>query len=234
MGRNNHIKTVLDFGNQIKAIFTDSKLYTVKNSSGSIPDYQYFVYPFKGFNIYEPKYEVSIANCLARMLDGKIDLLITFESDGIGITKLVSSFTNIPMLICKPFHYNYECLKFVQLSGYNKRLLYLPRKLMEHKRIAIIDVIVSTGGTINSFLNALKNQGVDTEVSGIYSVVHKHNYNGYRINSKQFFGKYNYKFILELEIFPKDKGKLRTKVSLSKHLKEIKSNTEENNYANRS
>lgn len=210
----------LDFWSQIQSIFTNSRLHTIKDSNGSISNYHYFTYPFKGFDIHKPAYEVFIANCLSKMLDNKIDLLVTFESDGIGITKLVSSITDVPMLVCKPFHYNRECIKFTQLSGYHKRLLYLPKKLIDDKRIAILDVIVSTGGTINNFLEALVEQTTDVNVTGIYSVVHKHNYNDYRINPEQLFGKLDYKFLFELEI-DSNKESLETKVNLSKYSKEI-------------
>ncbi len=185
--------------------YRDSSTYTISDSKGSIKDYKYFLYPFKNFSDAKPQDEQFIAKHLAEFIDKTVDYLVTFEADGIGITKLISVLTGIPMLVCKPFHYNQAVFSFQQKTGYFERTMYCP-KLIAGKRIAIIDCIVSTGGTVKGLLDSLEKENIGTEVEGIYAVVNKTNY-----QEPNIFGTVKYHSLFNVII--EDNGKVTSAIS---------------------
>lgn len=185
-----------------------SPTYIINSNNGSITNYKYFLYPFKNFTYTDPKDEVLLAESLSKFIPKDIDFLVTFEADGIGITKLISIIMNVPMIVCKPFHYNQKVFSFIQKTGYFSRKMYCP-SLIEGKKIAIIDCIVSTGGTIKGFLSGLNNNFPDTEVAGIYSVVNKKDF-----NFKKNFAPIDFKYLFDISI--NETGKVQA--SLSKDL----------------
>jgi adenine phosphoribosyltransferase len=180
--------------------YNDSPTYAINDSKGSVKGYKYFLYPFKNFSATDPRDEKFIAEHLAVFIKKDVDFLITFEADGIGITKLISVATGIPMLVCKPFHYNQPVIPFQQRTGYFERTMYCP-EIIEGKRIAIVDCIVSTGGTIQGILEAFKKQKIDVDVRGIYAVVNKTNY---QMNT-DLFGGLEYRYLFNVVVNDEDK-----------------------------
>lgn len=172
--------------------YTQSDTYVIKNSKGSVNNYKYFVYPYKNFSETNPQDEQFIAHHLSSMISQDIDYLVTFEADGIGIGKLVSVKIDKPLIVCKPFHYNQKVFSFIQKTGYFERIMYCP-SLIQGKKIAIIDCMVSTGGTIKGFLESLTQHEQLTNVEGIYAVVNKSNYQKKGIDIFKD-KKYNYLF----------------------------------------
>ena len=186
--------------------YRDSSTYTISDSKGSVKDYKYFLYPFKNFSDTNPKDEEFIAKSLAHFINKDVDYLVTFEADGIGITKLISVLTGIPMLVCKPFHYNQQVISFSQKTGYFDRLMYCPQ-LIKGKKIAIVDCIVSTGGTVQGLLKSISELDEKVEVEGIYAVVNKTNYQ----SGEDLFDGLKYKYLFNVKI--DDEGKVVSAIS---------------------
>lgn len=180
--------------------YNNSPTYTITESEGSVDNYKYFLYPYKNFGRSLPKDEEFVAKHLAHFIDPTVDYLVTFEADGIGITKLISVITDIPMLVCKTFHYNQPVFKFTQKTGYFERDMYCP-KLVEGKKIAIVDCMVSTGGTVSGLVGAINDQKINTDIKGIYTVVNKTNYQ----ESPDLFGTILYKYLFNVVVNEHDK-----------------------------
>jgi adenine phosphoribosyltransferase len=189
----------------VLSTYRDSPTYTITDSKGSVKDYKYFLYPFKNFSDTKPADEQFIAKHLADFIDKTVDYLVTFEADGIGITKLISVITGIPMLVCKPFHYHQPVFSFQQKTGYFERTMHCP-KLIAGKRIAIVDCIVSTGGTVKGFLEALDKEDMVTEVEGVYAVVNKTNY-----QEPNIFGTLKYRSLFNVIV--EDDGRVTSAIS---------------------
>jgi adenine phosphoribosyltransferase len=187
--------------------YVNSETYIIDNSEGSIKNYHYFLYPFKNFSDSDPRDEEFIAKHLSLSLDKNIDYIITFDSDGIGISKLISVILNIPMLVCKPFHYNQAVFSLKQRTGYFEREMFCPR-LINGKKIVILDCMVSTGGTVKGFVEALRLNKIDVKVVGIYTVVNKTNYHS---DAENMFGKIPYKFLFNVLI--KEDGSVNSSIS---------------------
>ena len=137
--------------------------------------YEYFVYPYKGIT---PINSAEI-NYLAKIISDKIskdvDLIFTVETDGIFTALPVAMNLNKPLVVARSFDYKMpNPFHFTQKTGYHERELYFyfdPRKI---KRVAIIECILSTGGTIKAVIDLLEKMNI--EVGGIYTVINKINY----------------------------------------------------------
>lgn len=186
---------IKDRADSVLNSYNKSPTYVISDSKGSVKNYEYFVYPYKNFNNSLPKDEEFVAKHLGHFIPSDVDYLVTMEADGIGTTKLISTQKDIPMLVCKPFHYNQPVFKFIQKTGYFEREMYCP-KLIEGKKIAIVDCMVSTGGTVSGLLTAIKEQNINTTIEGIYAVVNKTNYQ----TGNDLFGGYPYKFLFNVLI----------------------------------
>ncbi|MEK7517619.1 MAG: hypothetical protein AAB583_03650 [Patescibacteria group bacterium] len=147
----------------------NSRIYAVANN------YNYFVYPYKGvlpIDITELNY---IGKLIAKNINPDVDLLFTFEVDGIYITQDVASKLGKDFLVARSFHYNLkEYNSIMQKTGYYEREMFFSFDKIKIKKIAIIDCVLSTGRTIKASLDFFKKQGI--EVEGVYVVVNKCNY----------------------------------------------------------
>ena len=137
--------------------------------------YEYFVYPYKGITPINNKEIKYIARSIASKISKDVDLIFSVETDGI--------FTALPvaMLLCKPLvvarSFDYKMSKyfhFTQKTGYHERELYFYFDPQKVKKVAIIDCILSTGGTIKASVDLFEKLGV--KVEGIYTVINKINY----------------------------------------------------------
>jgi len=183
--------------------YLESPVYTIKNSKGSVKNYQYFIYPYKNFTESNIENEAFIAKYMASLIPKDVDYLVTFEADGIGIGKLISYFLNKPLIICKTFHYNQKVIPFNQKTGYFERKMYCPA-IVKGKKVAIIDCMVSTGGTIKGLIKELNK--TKTKVAGVYVVVNKTNYH----KEANPFKNINYQYLFDVEVVSK---KVKTSVS---------------------
>ena len=201
-------KKMLD---KIIKVFEDAPVYEVKDLGGTVPDYKYFVYPFKGFSLVDYSLYYSLAKYLSKFISKDVEVIVTIESDGIPVASFVAAELGIPLIIAKSFHYNLPCVEFVQQTGYYNRPMYLSRAI-EGKKIALVDCMVSTGGTIEAMIGAIKTLS-DTQISGVYCINNKNNYG----DQQEEFGDYEYKYLFNTFVNSENK----VDVGMSKALKQL-------------
>jgi len=151
---------------EIIMVFENSQVYLANDRGGSVDTYKYFIYPFKGLTLVNQKLYAGAGRYLARLIPKETEVILTIESDGIGLASFVGAELELSVIICKSFHYNVPSIEFKQKTGYYERSMYLP-KIIEGKKVAIVDCLVSTGGTVRAMIEAIK-QLPQTEITGIY------------------------------------------------------------------
>ncbi len=196
---------------KIVKVFEDSPVYAVKDSGGTVAEYKYFVYPFKGFSLVDYSLYYSLGKYLARFIAKDVEAIVTVESDGIPVASFVAAELGLPLIIAKSFHYNLPCREFVQQTGYYNRKMYLS-DVIEGKKVALVDCMISTGGTMKAMIEAIKTLP-GTQISGIYCINNKNNYG----SQQEEFNGYEYKYLFNT--FVNDQNKVE--VGLSRALKEV-------------
>lgn len=137
--------------------------------------YEYFVYPYKGITPIDSKEINYLAEIFNSKIPKDVDLIFTVETDGIFLALPVSSLSEKPLVVARIFNYNMtNFFQFTQETGYYKRELFFSFDLNKIKKVAIVDCILSTGGTLKAAIDLFKKLGV--EVEGIYVVINKINY----------------------------------------------------------
>lgn len=160
----------------MKDIFNDikkrlEKMPTYKTGNG----YEYFVYPYKGITPIDDGEIKYLADIITSKIPKDVDLIFTVETDGIFTALPVAMAMEKPLVSARWFNYKMDkSFSFMQKTGYHKRKLYFYFDPKEVKKVAIIDCVLSTGGTIKAALNLFEELGV--EVAGIYTVINKVNY----------------------------------------------------------
>lgn len=183
-----------DMLDEIVHIYTQTPTYTVSRTDGMVEHYRYFLYPFKGMTLVNSALYAHLGKFLARMIPKETEVIVTIEADGIGIAHFVGAELSLPVIISKHFHYNVPHIPLVQQAGYHKRDMYLP-KVIEGKRVAFVDCMVSTGGTAKSIIDAITSLP-NTTITGIFCVNDKRNYK----NSVDSLYGYPYKYLLDVYI----------------------------------
>jgi adenine phosphoribosyltransferase len=139
----------------------------VKDSFEGVPivvkgDYHYFVHPLSdGIHRIDPDLLGTVADEMVRMIPEGTDLLLTAEAMGIPLITAISERSGIPFSIVRKRRYGIEGeISLRQVTGYSQNDLYmnLPK---EKKRIAIVDDVLSTGGTIRAMVGGLRSTGGD-------------------------------------------------------------------------
>lgn len=179
---------------EVVSLFENAPTYLVDRTDGRIDQYHYFLYPFKGMSLVNTQLYALLATYLARMIPKETEVIVTIEADGIGIATLVAAELGLPLIIAKHYHYRVPCIEFTQQAGYHKRQMFLP-KLIEGKKVAIVDCMVSTGGTVESMVDAI-NSIPGTTMLGTFCVNDKHNY---RKQDNTLAG-YPYKYLLHTHV----------------------------------
>jgi adenine phosphoribosyltransferase len=196
---------------KIVKVFEDAPVYAIKDKGGTVSEYKYFIYPFKGFSLVDYSLYYSLGKYLARFVAKDVEAIVTVESDGIPVASFVAAELGIPLIIAKSFHYNLPCVEFVQQTGYYNRLMYLSR-VIEGKKVALVDCMISTGGTIKAMVDAIKTLP-GTAISGVYCLNNKNNYG---TQQEEICG-YEYKYLFNTFVNAQDK----VEVTLSRALKEV-------------
>lgn len=133
--------------------------------------YNYFIHPVTdGIPLLEPELLREVACAMVRVmnLDG-VDKIVTAESMGIHIGTALSLMTDIPLCIMRKRRYDLPGEVAVhQSTGYSKGELYL-NGIENGDRVAIIDDVISTGGTLCAIVEALNQAGA--EVADICVVI---------------------------------------------------------------
>lgn len=125
-------------------------------------DYDYFVTSVSdGIPTAEPDILLEISKTIKDNFNLDVDKIVAIEAMGIPLATALSIETGIPSLIVRKRQYNLPGEVAVdKKTGYGNSTLYI-NDLNPGDRILLIDDVVSTGGTLISLINVLKEMGVE-------------------------------------------------------------------------
>ncbi|MCK5029825.1 MAG: purine phosphoribosyltransferase family protein [Thermoplasmatales archaeon] len=125
--------------------------------------YDYVIHPITdGIPEVKPELLEEVTFEMQKLLEscGQIDKLVTIEAMGIPLATALSLNMNIPFVIIRKRKYDLpDEISVEQKTGYSKSQLYI-NGLKRGDRIAIVDDVLSTGGTLKAVLTTLKTMGV--------------------------------------------------------------------------
>ena len=136
-------------------------------------DYPYFIHPITdGVPRLEPKVLEAIIELSVPLINwDNIDVILGIEAMGLPLMAPLSMRTNIPMVIARKRQYGLEGeIEINQETGYSKGSIFL-NDIKPGEKIAIIDDVLSTGGTIRSVIEGVKRTGA--VIQNIVVVVEK-------------------------------------------------------------
>ena len=124
-------------------------------------DYPYFIHPITdGVPRLEPNVLEAIIELSVPLINwDNIDVILGIEAMGLPLMAPLSMRTNIPMVIARKRQYGLEGeIEINQETGYSKGSIFL-NDIKPGEKIAIIDDVLSTGGTIRSVIEGVKRTG---------------------------------------------------------------------------
>ena len=136
-------------------------------------DYPYFIHPITdGVPRLEPNVLQAIVDLTEPLVDwDNIDIILGIEAMGLPLTAPLAMRTGVPMVIARKRNYGLEGeVQINQQAGYSKGSIYL-NDIKAGERIAIIDDVLSTGGTMRSVIEGVKQ--TKASVENIVIVVEK-------------------------------------------------------------
>ena len=136
-------------------------------------DYPYFIHPITdGVPRLEPNVLQAIVDLTEPLVDwDNIDIILGIEAMGLPLTAPLAMRTGVPMVIARKRNYGLEGeVQVNQQTGYSKGSIYL-NDIKAGERIAIIDDVLSTGGTMRSVIEGVKQ--TKASVENIVIVVEK-------------------------------------------------------------
>ena len=135
-------------------------------------DYDYFVNPISdGVPAMEPKVLNELTEAIAEHVDLDVDKIVAIEAMGIHLATALSLKTNLPFVVIRKRQYGLEGEEEIfQKTGYGSSQLYI-NDLKAGEKIILIDDVVSTGGTLISVLNAMKD--LDIDIKATIAVIEK-------------------------------------------------------------
>ena len=136
-------------------------------------DYPYFIHPITdGVPRLEPNVLQAIVDLTEPLVDwDNIDIILGIEAMGLPLTAPLAMRTGVPMVIARKRNYRLEGeVEINQQTGYSKGSIYL-NDIKAGERIAIIDDVLSTGGTMRSVIEGVKQ--TKASVENIVIVVEK-------------------------------------------------------------
>jgi len=125
-----------------------------------IGDYHYFVHPVSdGIPALEPELLDKLAECGANIIDHRCDRILTVEALGIPVATAISLRMRKPLTIVRKKMYGLPGEVSVPSStGYATHTLYL-NGVARGDRVAFVDDVLSTGGTITAVARAVRQAG---------------------------------------------------------------------------
>ena len=135
-------------------------------------DYPYFIHPITdGVPRLEPNVLEAIIELSVPLINwDNIDVILGIEAMGLPLMAPLSMRTNIPMVIARKRQYGLEGeIEINQETGYSKGSIFL-NDIKPGEKIAIIDDVLSTGGT-RSVIEGVKRTGA--VIQNIVVVVEK-------------------------------------------------------------
>tara|TARA_B100001079_G_scaffold270359_1_gene284522 strand:+ start:1284 stop:1871 length:588 start_codon:yes stop_codon:yes gene_type:complete len=136
-------------------------------------DYPYFIHPITdGVPRLEPNVLEAIIELSVPLINwDSIDVILGIEAMGLPLMAPLSMRTNIPMVIARKRQYGLEReIEINQETGYSKGSIFL-NDIKPGEKIAIIDDVLSTGGTIRSVIEGVERTGA--VIQNIVVVVEK-------------------------------------------------------------
>ena len=136
-------------------------------------DYPYFIHPITdGVPRLEPNVLEAIIELSVPLINwDSIDVILGIEAMGLPLMAPLSMRTNIPMVIARKRQYGLEGeIEINQETGYSKGSIFL-NDIKPGEKIAIIDDVLSTGGTIRSVIEGVERTGA--VIQNIVVVVEK-------------------------------------------------------------
>ncbi len=123
-------------------------------------EYDYFIHPLTdGIEVIEPQLLREVAEEIDRISKKDYERIVTIEAMGLPVTTALSLLVNKPYTIIRKRRYGLEGeVEVVQRTGYSENKLYV-NDLRKGCRILLLDVVISTGGTLKAVLSALKDIG---------------------------------------------------------------------------
>ena len=128
-------------------------------------DYPYFIHPITdGVPRLEPNVLEAIIELSVPLINwDKIDIILGIEAMGLPLMAPLSMRTGIPMVIARKRQYGLEGeVEINQETGYSKGSIFL-NDIKPGEKIAIIDDVLSTGGTMRSVIEGVKKTGAFIE-----------------------------------------------------------------------
>ena len=139
-----------------------------------VEGYPYVIHPITdGIPSVEPDMLREIIRWMLDVCEFDCDVILTPESMGIPLAVPLSLTTNIPYSVIRKRRYGLPGEIAVESStGYSRSSLYI-NGLKKGDRVVIVDDVISTGGTMSSIIERLKEN--DIEVADILIVFNKGN-----------------------------------------------------------
>ncbi|MDD1673023.1 MAG: purine phosphoribosyltransferase family protein [Methanomicrobiales archaeon] len=126
-------------------------------------EYDYFIHPITdGIPSVHPTLLRDVACGMIRALDlDQVDLIVVAEAMGIHIGTTLSLMTDLPFTIVRKRWYGLPGeIAVHQTTGYSKGGLYM-NGVQKEDRVAIVDDVISTGGTMMALIGALNVAGAE-------------------------------------------------------------------------
>jgi len=136
-------------------------------------DYPYFIHPVTdGVPRMNPEVLTAITELVVERVDWSgVDILLGIEAMGLPLTAPLSMATGIPLVVARKRSYGLDGeVEIDQSTGYSKGAMYL-NDLKQGERVAIVDDVLSTGGTLEAVIEGVRRAGA--EVTEIIAVVEK-------------------------------------------------------------
>lgn len=136
-------------------------------------DYPYFIHPITDG---VPRLNPEVLNAVTELCESsinwsEIDLILGIEAMGLPLTAPLSIQTGVPLIVARKRSYGLEGeIVIGQETGYSKGEMYL-NDIKPGERIAVIDDVLSTGGTMRAVIEGVRKTGA--AVTHIITVVEK-------------------------------------------------------------
>lgn len=133
--------------------------------------YPYFVNPLSdGIPRVDRDLLVEVADAMIGMADLDCELILAPEAMGIPLAVLITERTGIPFAVIRKREYGLPGeIALNHVTGYSGSPMYI-NGVSPGDRVAIVDDVVSTGGTLRAVVGSLRSAGaVVTEVVTVFS-----------------------------------------------------------------
>ena len=153
-------------------------LHRLRTSLANAPviwkgDYPYFIHPITdGVPRLDPEVLAAVTELCQQAIEwSTIDLILGIEAMGLPLTAPLSIRTGVPLVVGRKRSYGLEGEVVIdQATGYSKQPMYL-NDIAPGERIAIVDDVLSTGGTLRAVIEGVKATGAT--IAHILVVVEK-------------------------------------------------------------